>query len=97
MIFTTYEEKSSLEKTFEAFHESTRQVQIIADSILPINSQIQDLYSNFQVQPQQEEPIDLEKRMEFMIQSPNDCIQSQMDCLQCLNRLEESESFSQHN
>ena len=34
------EEKSSLEKTFEAFLESTRQVQIIADSILPNNSQI---------------------------------------------------------
>ena len=29
------EEKSSLEKTFEAFLESTRQVQIIANSILP--------------------------------------------------------------
>ena len=45
------EEKSSLEKTFEAFLESTRQVQIIADSILPNNFQIQDPYSNFQVQP----------------------------------------------
>ena len=70
------EEKSSLEKTFEAFLESTRQVQIIANSILPNNSQIQDPYSNFQVQPQQEEPLDLEKNMEFMIQSQNDYIQS---------------------
>ena len=39
------EDKSSLEKSFEA--ESTRQVQIIADSIIPNNSQIQDPYSNF--------------------------------------------------
>ena len=45
------EEKSSLEKTFEVFLESIRQVQIIADSVLPNNSQIQDPYSNFQVQP----------------------------------------------
>ena len=59
----TYEEKSSLEKTFEAFFESTRQVQIITDSILPNNFQIQDPYSNFQVQPQQQESVDLEKRM----------------------------------
>ena len=58
------EEKSSLEKTFEAFLESTRQVQIIADSILPNNSQIQDPYSNFQVQPPQEELVDLENNME---------------------------------
>ena len=29
----TYEKKSSLEKSFEAFLESTQQVQIIADSI----------------------------------------------------------------
>ena len=46
------EEKSSLEKTFEDFLESTWQVQIIADLILSNNSQIQDPYSNFQVQPQ---------------------------------------------
>ena len=45
------EEKSSLQKTFETFLEFTRQVQIITDSILPNNFQIQDLYSNFQVQP----------------------------------------------
>ena len=75
------EEKSSLEKTFEAFLESTRQVQIIADSILPNNSQIQDPYSNFQVQPQQEEPIDLEKSTEDLIQSGNNVTQS-------INRLE---------
>ena len=37
------------------------------DSILSNNSQIQDPYSNFQVQPQQEEPVDLEKNMKFMI------------------------------
>ena len=69
-------EKSSLEKTFEAFLESTRQVQIIADSILPNNFQIQDPYSNFQVQPQQEEPIDLEKSMDDLIQSENNVTQS---------------------
>ena len=82
------EEKSSLEKTFEPFLESTRQVQIIANSILPNNYQIQYPYSNFQVQPQQEEPLNLEKNMKFMIQSQNDCIQSLMDRLQSLNRLE---------
>ena len=37
--------------------------------MLPNNFQIQDPYSNFQVQPQQEEHVDLEKSMEFMIQS----------------------------
>ena len=63
-------------------------VQIITDSILPNNSQIQDPYSNFQVQPQQEEPVDFEKNMEFMIQSQNNCVQTQMDRLQSLNRLE---------
>ena len=82
------EEKSSLEKNFEDFLESTRQVQIIVDSILLNNSQIQDPHSNFQVQPEQEEPADLEKNMEFMIQSQNDYIQSQTDCLKSLNRLE---------
>ena len=54
----------------------------------PNNSQIQDPYSNFQVQPQQEEPVDLENNIEFMIQSPNDIIQFQTDCLQSLNRIE---------
>ena len=71
-----------------ALLESTWQVQIIADSILPNNSQIQDPYSNFQVQPQQEKSVDLEKNMEFIIQSQNDCIQSQTDCLKSLNTLE---------
>ena len=56
--------------------------------MLSNDSQIQDPYSNFQIQPQQEEPVDLEKNMEFMIQSQNDCIQSQTDCLKSLNRLE---------
>jgi len=36
------EEKSSLEKSLEAFYESTRQVQIQLNSMLPNNSQIQD-------------------------------------------------------
>jgi len=60
---------------------------IIADLILPNNSQIQDPYSNFQVQPQQVH-VDLEKDMKFMIQSQNDCIQSQTDCLKSPNKLE---------
>ena len=42
-----------------------------ADSILPNISQIQDSYSNFQVQSQQEEHVNLEKSMKFMIQSKN--------------------------
>ena len=76
MLRRTYRrKKSSLEKTFKAFLKSTRQVQIIADSVLPNNSQIQDPYSNFQVQPQQEENVDLEKSMKFMIQSQNNIIQ----------------------
>ena len=63
------EEKSSLEKSFEAFLESTRKVQIQLDSILPNNSQIQDPYTNFQFPPQQEEPVDFEESMESMIRA----------------------------
>ena len=62
-------EKYSLEKTFEAFLESIRQVKIQLNSMLLNNFQIQDPYSNFQVQPQQEEPLDIEKNIKFMIQS----------------------------
>ena len=50
-------------------------MQIQLNSILPNNSQIQDPYFNFQVQPQQEENVDLEKSMKFMIQSQNNIIQ----------------------
>ena len=39
------------------------------DSILPNNFQIQDSYSNFLVQSQQEEPVDFENSMESMIPS----------------------------
>ena len=46
-------------------------MQIQLNSMLPNNSQIQDPYSNFQIQPQQEESIDLEKSTEDMIQSKN--------------------------
>jgi len=49
--------------------------------MLPNNSQIQDSYYNFQVQPQQEESIDLEKSTKDLIQSNNNVTQS-------LNRLE---------
>ena len=35
------------------------------------NSQVQDPYSIFQVPPQQEKLIDLEKSMEYLIQSQN--------------------------
>ena len=45
------EEKSSLEKSLEVLLESTRQVQIQINSILPNNSQVQDPYSIFQVPP----------------------------------------------
>jgi len=51
-------------------------VQIQLNSILLNNSQIQDPYSDFQVQPHQEELIDLEKSMKDLIQSQNDYIQS---------------------
>ena len=44
----------------------------------------QDPWSIFQVLPQQEEPIDLEKSIESMIQYQNDYIRSQI-----FNRLEE--------
>jgi len=40
------------------------------------NSQVQDPYSIFQVSPQQEEPIDLEKSIEYIIQSQNSLNQS---------------------
>ena len=56
-------------------------MQIQLNSILPNNCQIQDSYSNFQVQPQQKESIDLEKSTEDLIQSRNSVTQS-------LNRLE---------
>ena len=46
------------------------------DSILAKYSQVQDLYSIFQVPPQQEEPIDLEKSMKYMSQSQNSLNQS---------------------
>jgi len=49
------EEKSSLEKSFEVFLESTRQIQISTNSSIPQNFQIQNSYSIFQVPPQQEE------------------------------------------
>ena len=62
-------ENFSLGKSLEAFLQSTRQVQIQLNSILPNNSQIQDLYSNFQVPPQQEEHVDFEESMKSMIQS----------------------------
>ena len=45
------EEKSSLEKSFEAFLESTRQFQVSTDSIFAKNCQVQDPYSIFQVPP----------------------------------------------
>jgi len=53
----------------------------LTDSILLNNSQIQDPYSNFQIQSQQEELVDLEKSMKFMILYQNDIIQSQTYCL----------------
>jgi len=71
--YTAYQdqpiEENLLYKSFEAFLESTRQLQIQTDPILPNNFQIEDLYSNFQVPPQQEEPIDFEESIEFMIQN----------------------------
>ena len=51
----------------------------------PINFQIQDANSIFQVPPQQEKPTDLEKSIESMIQFQNDYIMSQNDSF---NRLE---------
>ena len=50
------------------------------DSQFPQDLQIQDPYSIFQV-PQQEEPMDLDKSMENMIQFEN-------DFLQFINKLE---------
>ena len=58
------------------------------DSRAHQNFQIQYPYFIFQVSQQQEEPTDLEKSMKFMIQSQNDYIQTQADCLQSINRLE---------
>ena len=58
------------------FLESTWQFQISTDSSFSQNSQIQDLYSIFQVPPQQEELSDLEKSMEYLIQSQNSLNQS---------------------
>jgi len=46
------------------------------DSQLTQNFQIQDPYSIFQVRPQQEGPIDLEKSLEALIQIKNDFINS---------------------
>ena len=60
-----------LEKSFEAFLESTRQFEISTDSSIPQNSQIKDPYSIFQV-PQQKEPTDLEISMKNLIRSGND-------------------------
>ena len=51
------------------------------DSIIPQNFQIQDPNSIFQVPPQQEEPSDLKKSMEYMNQNETSFIQS-------INRLE---------
>ena len=42
----------------------------------------------FQVSQQEEEPIDLEKRIESMIRYQNIYIQSNLDCTQFINRLE---------
>ena len=42
----------------------------------------------FQVPQQEEEPIDLEKRIENMIQYQNNFNQSNLDCTQSINRLE---------
>jgi len=56
-------------------------MQIQLNSILLNNFQSQDPYSNFQLQPQQEESIDLEKSAEDLIQFRNNVTQS-------LNRLE---------
>jgi len=50
-------------------HEFERQVQNVMDSQFPKKFQNHDLYSLFQVPPQQEEePVDLEKGMEALVQ-----------------------------
>jgi len=75
------EEKSKLTKSLEALLESQRQFQNMTDLILSQNFQIKDPYSIFQVPPQQEKPIDLEKSMKNLIQS-------QIDFTQSIDRLE---------
>jgi len=52
--------------------ESQNQFQDMMDSQSHQNFQIQDPYSMFQVAQQEEEPTDLGKSMEPMIQSQND-------------------------
>ena len=68
--------QSKNEKILEALHESEWQVQNLTDLIIPQNFQIQNPYSIFQFPPQQEEPSDFEKSMEYMIQSQNSFTQS---------------------
>ena len=63
--------------------EFQNQFQNMLDSQFHQDFQIQDAYSIFQV-PQQE-PTNLKKSMEFMIQSQNNNIQSQNDSF---NRIE---------
>jgi len=65
------EEKSDLKKSYEAFLESTRQYQNPTDSQAHHVFQIQIPYSIFKVTPQEEEPTDLERSIENMIQFEN--------------------------
>jgi len=71
------EEKSDLEKIYQAFLEYIHP----KDSQAHQDFQIQDPYTNFQVPPQEEEPRDLDRSMQNLIQSENYFSQS-------LNRLE---------
>ena len=81
------EEKLDLEKSFEAFLESTRKFEISTDSSILQNFQIQDPYSMFQVPQQEKEPTELGMSMKNQIQFENDYTQSmnrleaQMSCL----------------
>ena len=59
-------------KSIEAMIESQEQKLKMMDSQFPQDIKIQDPYSMFQVPQQEEEPTNLEKSMEPMIQSQND-------------------------
>ena len=53
--------------SIEAMVESQEQKLKMMDSQFPQNSQIQDLYSMFQVSQQEEEPMDSDRRIENLI------------------------------